>query len=110
MNNNVILKPIQKQDEPILWTMLYEATHFEEQGKTMDDLKNTPDLAKYVINWGQDHDLGYIALSNGNAVGAAWIRLFTNKTLVMDILMIRHQNLLLDFYMNIGTKGLVQNC
>ncbi|MBD2440173.1 GNAT family N-acetyltransferase [Nostoc sp. FACHB-110] len=76
---NVTIRQLTQQDEPFLWQMLSEAAHIQAEGKTMQDLMNNPDLAKYVQAWGTNDDLGVIAIhhSNHQPVGAAWLRLFT---------------------------------
>lgn len=40
---------------------------------------DNPVVAKYVVGWGQRGDLGVLAIdaASGQAVGAAWLRLFS---------------------------------
>jgi ribosomal protein S18 acetylase RimI-like enzyme len=78
MINNSIY-PLQPEDEPFLWEMLFEAAHLAEDGETsVQAAMNNPQLAKYVRNWGQKNDLGFgaIDLETNQKIGAAWLRLF----------------------------------
>ncbi|MGB0385437.1 MAG: GNAT family N-acetyltransferase [Ardenticatenaceae bacterium] len=78
------IRTITKADESFLWEMLYYAAHMnEEHNMSVANAVNTPDLAKYVKEWGRPGDLGFIAM-NGETkqpVGAVWVRIFagTNK-------------------------------
>ena len=73
---------ISKTDAPFLWDMLYEirSARSLREGKVLPsrDILKTPDLAKYVQNWGCRGDKGFIAISadNQKPIGAAWYRLF----------------------------------
>ncbi|MBD1998815.1 GNAT family N-acetyltransferase [Oculatella sp. FACHB-28] len=64
-------------DEPFLWEMLYEAAQMEEAGEVLDDAKRNPHLARYVANWGQANDIGFLAIhpATQHPVAAAWLRL-----------------------------------
>ncbi|HLO84562.1 MAG TPA: GNAT family N-acetyltransferase [Nostocaceae cyanobacterium] len=76
-----IIRPITLTDENFLWQMLYEAAHLSAENKTIQDAMNHPELRKYVENWGQKSDLGFVAAlaKNYQPVGAAWLRLFTGN-------------------------------
>ncbi|MBW4641018.1 MAG: GNAT family N-acetyltransferase [Gloeocapsa sp. UFS-A4-WI-NPMV-4B04] len=73
---------ISKIDVPFLWDMLYEirCVRCLREGKNLPsrDILNTPELAKYVQNWGRIGDKGFVAISTDNqsSIGAAWYRLF----------------------------------
>ena len=73
---------ISKTDVPFLWDMLYEirCVRCLREGKVLPsrDILNTPELAKYVQDWGRTGDKGLIATSTDNqsSIGAAWYRLF----------------------------------
>jgi len=74
--------PLTQKDEPFLWQMLYEAAHLSKEGSfTVQDAMNHPDLAKYVKNWGDKDDRGFVAIleSTNQSVGAAWLRLLTGE-------------------------------
>ncbi|RDI48882.1 GNAT family N-acetyltransferase [Nocardia mexicana] len=76
---SAFLRPAAAADEPFLWSMLFEASHAEEQGMVVDDLRSLPELARYVEKWGGPDDLGVIGGSERDEpLGAAWIRLFTS--------------------------------
>ncbi|MBD2211548.1 GNAT family N-acetyltransferase [Nostoc linckia FACHB-104] len=77
-----VISPITPEDEPFLWQMLYEAAHLAEEGNlTVEDLMHHPDLAKYVKNWHDKNDMGYVAalIPSYQPVGAAWLRLLTEE-------------------------------
>jgi mannose-6-phosphate isomerase-like protein (cupin superfamily)/ribosomal protein S18 acetylase RimI-like enzyme len=59
--------------------MLYYAAHVDEEpGGSIETAKNTPFLTKYVVDWGQPGDLGFVAEEAGThqRLGAAWLRVF----------------------------------
>ena len=70
------LRPATAADEPVLWQMLFYAAHMAEDGATTPAAaQENPFLAQYVEGWGQPDDLGLVAESEGEAIGAAWLRL-----------------------------------
>lgn len=75
------IRAIEQEDIPFLWDMLYEirSLRYVREGKTLPsrDVLQTPDLAKYVRDWGCKSDRAFIAINNETRVGAAWYRLFT---------------------------------
>lgn len=72
-----MIKSAEPKDEHFLWQMLYEAAHMDEAGEPVEAAKHNPALARYVAHWGQEHDVGYIAIDpdTGQMVAAAWFRL-----------------------------------
>lgn len=76
---DVTLRAADPADEPLLWTMLFEAAHAADDGIAgPDGLRSIPELARYVEGWGRPSDLGVIALgADREPIGAAWCRLFT---------------------------------
>jgi ribosomal protein S18 acetylase RimI-like enzyme len=80
---NLILKPVVRianiYDYPFLRQMLYEAIFIPEgEAKPALSILDTPELDKYLSGWKKDDDVGFIAEIEGEAVGAAWTRLFKN--------------------------------
>lgn len=71
------IKLAEPQDEHFLWHMVYEAAHMAEAGEPVEAAQHDPALARYVAHWGQDHDVGYIAIdpNTSQMVAAAWFRL-----------------------------------
>ncbi len=64
-------------DRPFLERMLYEAANWRGASAAAEVPTSTPDVAKYVRDWGSVHgDLGVIAEDECGAVGAAWYRFF----------------------------------
>jgi [ribosomal protein S18]-alanine N-acetyltransferase len=72
----------RKDDVHFLWDMLYEAVYVDENSeKPPRSIIETPEMASYVKEWGRYGDLGLLAVdSNGNKLGAIWIRLFDDLT------------------------------
>lgn len=74
-----IVRPIAATDQEILWEMLYQAIYVAPDSPLLPrEIVHEPALARYVQNWPQPGDLGWMALEaqSGQAVGAAWLRLF----------------------------------
>lgn len=71
----------EQEDIPFLWDMLYEIRSLRcvREGKDLPsrDVLQTPDLAKYVQDWGRTNDRAFIAMNAQVPIGAAWYRLFT---------------------------------
>jgi ribosomal protein S18 acetylase RimI-like enzyme len=67
-------------DEPVLWEMLYQALYTSE-GAPPRDVIRQPEFARYVEHWGRSGDVGFIARDSesGNALGAVWLRVFSDK-------------------------------
>lgn len=75
-------RPATRGDETFLREMLYEAIYVPvgEQAPARSILDH-PDVARYLVGWGRDGDLGVISeeSATGNAIGAAWLRLWTEN-------------------------------
>jgi ribosomal protein S18 acetylase RimI-like enzyme len=73
------IRPARSADEAFLAEMLRLAAAWRDPEPSLspEDVRRTPDLARYVQGWGRDDDGGVIAESPpGFPVGAAWFRLF----------------------------------
>ena len=76
------IRPITPADEPFLWEALYHAIYVAPGNAPPErDVVNRPELARYVRDWGDVNDLGFIAVAEENRqpIGAAWIRLLTGE-------------------------------
>lgn len=74
----ILVRAADSSDEPFLWTMLYEAAHVAEHGMSLEDVRQTYDLARYVRGWGAPGDLGVVGeYGSERPGGAAWLRLLT---------------------------------
>jgi ribosomal protein S18 acetylase RimI-like enzyme len=74
----VIIRPIQAEDIPFLWDMMYEAAIVAESMRALGKEKalSLPVNRKYVEGWGRSGDAGLIALDEAQQRwGAAWYRL-----------------------------------
>jgi ribosomal protein S18 acetylase RimI-like enzyme len=73
-----VIRPLTPADEPLLWDMLYYAIYVSEgQAPPEHDVVKQPELATYVAGWGQESDIGFVALDGEGKqpLGAAWLRL-----------------------------------
>jgi ribosomal protein S18 acetylase RimI-like enzyme len=76
--DEALLRPLRREDEPILWEMLYHAIHVPEGAAPPPrEIVREPGLRHYVQGWGRVGDLGVLAEVGGMPVGAAWARLLT---------------------------------
>ena len=75
-----LIRPITPDDTGFLWEMLYEAIYVAE-GVTRPprDLLFHPEIRRYLQDWGQPHDSGFVALDSvtSDRIGAVWLRLLT---------------------------------
>lgn len=70
------VRPAHTADEPFLWRMLAEAAH----EPSVQNVKDNPDVSKYVEGWGRPNDLGFVAEGpDGELLGATWQRLFISE-------------------------------
>ena len=73
-----LIRPITLEDTHFLWEMLYEAIYVAEGVKPpAGDVLLQPDIRRYLQDWGQPHDSGFVALDpvTSNRIGAVWLRL-----------------------------------
>jgi len=70
------IRTITPGDEAFLWTALYHALHVSPGADAFPpETVHEPDLARYVVGWmSRDGDLGVLAEVEGEPVGAAWPR------------------------------------
>ncbi|WP_258071740.1 GNAT family N-acetyltransferase [Clavibacter michiganensis] len=72
-----VLRPARGDDLPFLEEMLLASMDWRDDGAmTRGRMLRTPELAHYVSGWPRPGDVGMIAVSAGDPVGAAWARLF----------------------------------
>lgn len=74
------IRTIMPDDEPFLWTALYHALHVPPGGDAYPrEIVHEPDLARYAEAWmRRDGDFGVLAEAEGEPVGAAWLRRWSN--------------------------------
>ncbi len=74
-SGTVVIHSATSGDEPFLWQMLYQAVYVPPgQPPPPPDVVRRPELSRYVTDWGEPDDLGVVAESDGQPVGAAWLR------------------------------------
>lgn len=77
--NNIYIREIDKKDIPFLWDMLYESLYVPAgQTPFNREILQEPHIAKYVENWGNQGDIGFIAYTdNGENIGSITARFFS---------------------------------
>jgi ribosomal protein S18 acetylase RimI-like enzyme len=79
MDEQIKLRAAGHGDESFLRKMMYEAAAWNPDWpheEVIEALSN-PVLARYVDGWRRPGDAGVVAEREGEAIGAAWYRLFT---------------------------------
>lgn len=80
--SHFLIRPLTPSDQAFLWECLYFAIHVPV-GTPLPglDILKSPDLSKYVADWGRVTDFGYVAFdpTTSKLLGALWLRQFTNS-------------------------------
>lgn len=75
----IVYRPAIAADEPFLWTALYHAIHVPEGHPPPPmDIVHRPEGARYVQGWSAETEPGVIAESEGQPIGACWLRLLNS--------------------------------
>src|SRR6187401_2187358 len=77
------IRPLTRQDEPILWEILYYGLSSTAKNKQLSrDVVRRPEISRYVEGWGRACDSGFVAHDKKNQalLGAAWLRRPTEKS------------------------------
>lgn len=75
--DGVLLRDATADDGRALTEALYSAVNWQGTVRlTRDDIAADPRLSHYVAGWPRPGDLGVVAVSGGEPVGAAWCRTF----------------------------------
>jgi ribosomal protein S18 acetylase RimI-like enzyme len=72
-----VIQPLQREDEPILWEMLYQALQSEgSEIAASREVVHEPEFARYVEGWGREGDAGFSAHDSHDQqlLGAVWCR------------------------------------
>jgi GNAT superfamily N-acetyltransferase len=75
------IRPATKDDVRFLKTMLYEAARWNPDWprEPIEEVLGEEMLLRYHEGWGRKGDSGVVAEIEGEPVGAAWYRLFTDE-------------------------------
>lgn len=68
-----IVRALTVADAPTVWTMLMYAAH----EPSLESVQQQACLARYAQNWGRSGDMGSVACRDADAIGAAWLRLWS---------------------------------
>src|SRR5262249_38089452 len=71
------IRPAVQDDLDVLWDFLAMAAYEADA----EAAKAIPGVAKYLVGWQRPGDFGFIAADNGEIIGAAWARRFSDKEL-----------------------------
>ncbi len=72
-----VIQPLGREEEPILWEMLYQALQSESpQTAASRDVVHEPEYARYAEGWGREGDAGFSAhdATDQQLLGAVWCR------------------------------------
>jgi GNAT superfamily N-acetyltransferase len=78
-----VIRQLTRQDEPILWEMLYYGLSSAEKSEPPSrDVVRRPEISRYVEGWGRIGDTGFVAhdKKNQGLLGAAWLRQPSDKS------------------------------
>ena len=73
MDSKFLVRSLNTNDQSILWTMLMYAA----RESSLETVKANSEIARYVLGWGRDGDLGVVVEHGKVAIGAAWVRLWS---------------------------------
>jgi len=81
MKKKYNIKIANKNDQDFLYEMLYKSIYVAPNSPKPDrKIIETPEISKYVANWGKQGDYALIATDeNGNKIGAVWLRYFDDN-------------------------------
>lgn len=82
LESGYFIRPCVSADESFLWEMLYQALYVPEGKPPFPrEIINQPEISRYVENWGQSDDLGFVAVTQiaQQRIGAAWIRVLKGE-------------------------------
>ena len=71
-----VIRPLQTEDEPLLWEILYQGLSGIGDTETSRDLVHRPEFSRYVEGWGRTGDTGFVARDkkDDSLLGAVWLR------------------------------------
>jgi GNAT superfamily N-acetyltransferase len=74
--SDYVLRPLTRDDEAVLWEMLYQALSVPGSEAPAREIIRRPEYARYVQDWGSPADKGYVAheTNEGALLGAVWLR------------------------------------
>ena len=77
----VNIRPATKDDADFIGSMIYEAARWNPDWprETLEEFLGEPGLRRYHEDWGREGDGGVIAEIDGEPVGAAWYRTFSEE-------------------------------
>lgn len=75
------VRPVEEQDIPFLWEMLYASLHTREGEEPFEpESIHSSGLCKYVEGWGREGDFGYVAVDQqGKRLGSITLRLYNDQ-------------------------------
>ena len=82
MTNTILIRQAIINDEAFLWDILYEAIFIPPgEDAPPPSVLEDPAIARYLVDWGREHDHGWIAedIERNKPLGAAWLRLWDDE-------------------------------
>lgn len=71
---NYEVRALTNQDEPLVWEMLMYAV----QESSIQSVQAQDCLTRYAADWGKPGDMGFVASTEKQLMGAAWLRSVLN--------------------------------
>ena len=78
--SSFVIRPLQPTEFPFLREMFYTALHVPKGAAPFPkSIIDTPELAKYINDWGRPDDIALVAETAQQLVGAVWCRVLKGK-------------------------------
>ncbi|MDE6016208.1 MAG: GNAT family N-acetyltransferase [Acetatifactor sp.] len=78
--DEIEIRPIRREEYPLLTDFLYDAIYFPEGAVGPPrEIIEQPELAVYIADFGQPDDLCLVAESYGHIIGAVWTRILAGE-------------------------------
>jgi hypothetical protein len=74
---DLVIRPAVRDDLEVLWEFLTMAADEPDA----EAANAVPSVARYLVGWQRPGDFGFIAEQNGENIGAAWARRFSDEEL-----------------------------
>lgn len=75
---SIVIRPYHSNDFQFIRDMFYESLFVPEGQQPFDrNILDNPELRKYLENFGQPADYGFVAIEDDRCIGAIWSRFFS---------------------------------
>ena len=75
------IRKLESSDTSVLREMLYHAIFVPKATPgPAQDIVDLPELKRYISNWQHPEDIGFVAVTDGQVIGAAWARRWSSDS------------------------------